>query len=186
MRAALPASATAEPIEVWFQDEARVGQQGGLEHIWTPVGSRPLAVRGNRRDSVYLFGALCPSRAVGAAIIMPAANGEAMAEHLEGISTQVAPGAHAVLLCDGAGWHQTGGRLDVPDNISLPPIPPYPPEPNPMGNVWDHLRGNTLSHTAWDTCDAIVTACANAWRFLMNDPDRIKSIAHRNRACVTV
>jgi hypothetical protein len=53
-----------------------------------------LVVRDNRHDSVYLFGALCPSRAGGAAIIMPAANGEAMSEHLEEIATQVAPGAH--------------------------------------------------------------------------------------------
>ena len=108
-------------------------------------------MRDNRRDSVYLFGALCPSRAVGAAIIMPAVNSEAMSEHLKEIAVHVAPGAHAVLLCDGAGWHQTGGRLDVPANISLLPIPPYTPELNPMENVWDYLRGNILSHTVWDS-----------------------------------
>jgi hypothetical protein len=35
----------------------------------------------------------------------------------------VAPGAHAVVTTDGAGWHQQGGRLTVPDNISLLPLP---------------------------------------------------------------
>ena len=45
---------------------------------------------------LYLFGAICPDRGVGAAIIMPAVNAEAMNEHLKEISTQVAPGAHAV------------------------------------------------------------------------------------------
>jgi N-acetylmuramic acid 6-phosphate (MurNAc-6-P) etherase len=50
--------------------------------------------------SAYLFGALCPSRAVGAAVIMPAANSEAMSAHLAEIATQLAPGAHAILLCD--------------------------------------------------------------------------------------
>jgi hypothetical protein len=93
---------------------------------------------------VYLSGALCPDRAAGAAIIMPAANNEAMSEHLREISSQVAPGAHCVLLCDGAGWHQRGGKLVVPENISLLPIPPYSPELNPMENVWDYLRGNKL------------------------------------------
>ena len=186
MKAALPAAATGKPIEIWFQDEARVGQQGSLEYIWAPIGSRPLAVRDNRRDSVYLFGALCPSRAVGAAIIMPAVNSEAMSEHLAEISTQVASGAHAILLCDGAGWHQNGGRLEVPSNISMLPIPPYSPELNPMENVWDYLRGNKLSHIVWDTYDAIVQACAKAWRFLVNDPKRIRSIAHRDWACVSI
>jgi hypothetical protein len=116
-----------------------------------------------------LFGALCPARGVGAAIIMPAVNSEAMSEHLKEISTQVAAGAHAILLCDGAGWHQHGDRLAVPDNITLLPIPPYTPELNPMENVWDYLRGNKLSHNVWDTYDAIVQACAAAWRFLIDE-----------------
>ena len=88
---------------------------------------------------------------VGAAIIMPAANAEAMNQHLTEISTQVAPGAHAVVVCDRAGWHQTGGRLHVPDNITLLPLPSYAPRTNPMENVWEYLRGNKLSRLVWDT-----------------------------------
>ena len=49
---------------------------------------------------------------------MPVVNTEAMNEHLKEISTQIAPGAYAVLVCDGAGWHQPGGRLRVPGNIT--------------------------------------------------------------------
>jgi hypothetical protein len=163
-----------------------VGQQGTLEYIWAPVGSRPRAMRDNRRDSAYLFGALCPARATGAAIIMPAVNSEAMNRHLAEIASQVAPGAHAVLVCDGAGWHQTGGRLVVPQNISLLPLPPYSPELNPMENVWDYLRGNMLSHIVWRDYDEIVRACAKAWRFLVADPARIRSIATRSWACVSL
>ena len=117
---------------------------------------------------------------------MPAANSEAMSEHLKEIGTQVAPGALAVLVCDGAGWHQLGGKLVVPDNIVLLPLPPYSPELNPMENVWDYLRGNKLSHRIWDTYEEIVEACANAWRFLIDDVDRITSIAHREWACVNL
>ncbi len=76
-------------------------------------------LRDNRHDSVYLFGAICPARGIGAAIIMPAVNIEAMNQHLKEISTQVAPRAHAVLVCDGAGWHQRGRELRVPDNITV-------------------------------------------------------------------
>jgi hypothetical protein len=60
-------AATPVPLEIWFQDEARVGQQGTHAYIWAPVGSRPLMVRDNRHDSAYLFGAICPDRGVGAA-----------------------------------------------------------------------------------------------------------------------
>ena len=167
-------------------DEARVGQKGSLTHVWAPIGSCPTMVRDNRHDSAYLFGAICPDRGVGAAIIMPAANTEAMNEHLNEISTQVAPGAHAVLICDGAGWHQTGERLRVPENITLLRLPPYAPELNSMENVWEYLRGNKLSRLVWESYDAIVAACKEGWDFLINDPDRIRSIGHRDWACVNV
>jgi hypothetical protein len=34
MKNALLATAAGTPIEVWFQDEARVGQKGSLTYIW--------------------------------------------------------------------------------------------------------------------------------------------------------
>jgi len=176
--------AAGTPVEIWFQDEARVGQQGTHTYVWAPVGSRPAMVRDNRRSSAYLFGAICPDRGVGAAIISPAANTIAMNHHLAEISTQVAPGAHAVLLVDGAGWHQAGKRLQVPRNISLLRLPPYSPELNSMKNVWDFLRANKLCNLVWDTYDDIVDACQEAWLFLINNPKRIQSIGTRAWACV--
>ncbi len=186
MKAALLSTTAGTPIEIWFQDEARVGQKGTHEYVWAPIGSRPAMVRDNRHDSAYLYGAICPARGVGAAIIMPAANTEGMNEHLKEISTQVAPGAHSLLVCDGAGWHQTGEQLEVPDNITLLELPPYAPELNPMENVWDYLRGNKLSSLVWDSYEAIVEACRKAWNFLISDPDRIRSIGTREWACVNV
>jgi hypothetical protein len=90
-------------------------------------------MRDNRHDAVHLFGAICPECAVGAAIIMPAVNTEAMNGHLSEISAKVTPDAHAMLVRDGAGWHQPGRVLRVPANISLLKLPPYAPELNPMG-----------------------------------------------------
>jgi transposase len=84
------------------------------------------------------------------------------------------------VLCDGAERHQTGGDLKLPRDLSLLQIPPYTPELNPMENVWDYLRGNNLSHTLWDTYDDIVHACDKAWHFLIDDHNKIRSIAHRN------
>jgi len=119
-----------------------------------PVGSCPLMVRDNRHVSADLFGALCPDRAVGAALVMPYVNAEAMNEHLKDISINVAPGAHAVLVCDGAGWRQTGGRLRVPGNSTLLRLPPYSPGLNPMENVWHYLRENKLCATGpWRSAD---------------------------------
>lgn len=109
-----------------------------------------------------------------------------MNEHLKEISTQIAAGAHAILVCDGAGWHQRGRRLRVPDNITLLSLPAYSPELNPMENVWDYLRQNKLCATVWTTYNDIVDACQDAWNFLAADPDRITSIGRRQWASVSV
>ncbi len=174
---------TSEPS---CKDEARVGQKGSLSYVWAPIGSRPPMVRDNRHDTAYLFGAICPARAVGAAVITPAANTECMNLHLAEISEQVAPGAIAVLICDGAGWHQTGGELILPGNIVPLHLPPYAPELNPMENVWQYLRGNKLSAGVWDSYEAILRACADAWNWFVGDPHRIRSIGYRDWATVSI
>ena len=179
MRAALKGSTAASPVEIWFQDEARVGQKGGHAYVWAERGTRPLMVRDNRHDSAYIFGAICPARGVGAAIITPAANTEMMNLHLAEISTQVAHGAICVLLCDGAGWHQRGERLIIPDNIVLLPLPPYSPELNSMENIWDYLRQNQLCATVWESYEAIIEACKTAWNWLI--ADRRPGPHHLNR-----
>ena len=42
--------------------------------------------------------------------------------HLAEITKQVAPGAHAVLLLDQAGWHLSS-ELNTPANITIVPLP---------------------------------------------------------------
>jgi transposase len=167
------------PLEVWFQDEARVGQQGTLSRIWAPIGSRPAMVRDNRRANAYIYGAICPCRRVGAALVMATANTEAMNEHLKVISAQVAPGAHAVLVCDGAGWHAKSKDIVVPANVTLVTLPPYAPELNPMENVWEFLRDNRFGAQVWRSYKAVVAACCDAWNWFVSDMARIASIGAR-------
>jgi hypothetical protein len=101
-----------------------VGQQGTLTRVWAERGSRPVAPRDQRYSWAYLFGAICPARGTGTALVLPVANTDMMNLHLDEISACVAPDAHAVLVIDGAGWHQPGRRLKVPQNITLLHLPP--------------------------------------------------------------
>jgi len=55
-----------------------------------------------------------------------------------------------------------------------------------MENVWEYLRANKLSGCVWDNYDAILKACAEAWNWLIGDPDRIRSIGIRDWATVNV
>ena len=179
---AIPPEACGKPLELWWQDEARIGQQGSLTYIWAEQGTRPPAPRDQRYDWAYIFGAVCPVRGVGAALVLPEANAEAMNLHLVEISRHVTPGAHAVVLLDGAGWHRLGGLLHLPHNISLLHLPPYSPELNPGENIWQFLRQNFLSNRVNDSYDAIVDACCAAWNALIVLPDRIRSITQKSWA----
>lgn len=170
-------------MEVWFQDEARVGQQGTLTRLWARKGTRPRAPKDCRYAWAYLFGAVCPDRATGAALVMPYANTEAMNAHLAEISRTVAPGAHAVLVLDGAGWHG-GHALVVPQNITLLTPPPYSPEVNPIENVWRFLRQNRRANRVFETYQDIVDTCCTAWNALIDVPERVASITIRDWAKV--
>ena len=151
-----------------------------MTRVWAERGSRPPARRDQRHAWAYLFGAICPARGRSAALVLPFADAAMMDLHLAEISANVAPGAHAVLTIDGAGWHRTGGRLRVPDNITMLHLPPYSPELNPVENVWAYLRGNKLSNRVFGNYEAIV----DAWLWLAAQPERITSIGTREWACV--
>ena len=108
-------------IEIWFQDEARVGQKNKITRRWAKRGSRPSAPKDQRTASTYIFGAICPKEGKGAGLVLPACNTLAMNLHLAEIAKNVAPGAHALLLVDQAGWHMTD-KLAVPANITIMPL----------------------------------------------------------------
>ena len=87
--------------------------------------------------------------------------------HLVEIAATVAPGAHAVLLVDQAGWHLSTG-LVVPPNITIMALPPKCPELNPVENVWQFLRDNWLSNRVFKSYDDLVDHCCVAWNKLVS------------------
>ncbi len=170
-------------IEVWFQDEMRVGQKNSLVYQWANKGSRPRQPKDQRYENAYVFGAVCPGRDTGVALIMPQADTEAMQAHLDAIGRAVAPGAQALLILDKAGWHTTR-KLELPGNVTLVPLPPACPELNAAENIWQYLRQTYLANQVFDNYTAILDACQDAWRKLLAEAGRITSIAHRQWAIV--
>ena len=106
-----------------------------------PRGSRPSAPLDQRTKSAWLFGAICPAEGKAAGLVLPKCNTAAMSLHLAEISQAVAPGAHAVVMLDQAGWHQSK-KIKMPDNITLLPLPPKCPELNQTENIWQYMCGN--------------------------------------------
>ena len=170
-------------MEIWFQDEARIGQKNGLVYQWARRGSRPRQPQDQRYVSAYIFAAVCPARAEGTALVLPRADTEAMQLHLEEISRTVVPDAHGVVVMDKASWHTTPA-LKVPANLSILYLPPYSPELNPQENIWQYLRQTYLSNRLFETYEDIVDACCKAWNALLAEAGRITSIATRTWAII--
>ena len=109
-------------IEIWWQDEARIGQKNKLTRRWARRGTRPRAPHDQRTKWAYIFGAICPAKGKGAGLVMPYCNSHAMTAHLAEISQAVDADAYAVVLLDQAGCHLSA-KVQVPDNITLMPLP---------------------------------------------------------------
>ena len=78
-----------ERVELWFMDEARIGQKGRLTHVWYQKGMRPRGVRQQGFASAHLFGAVCPERDAGVALALPEVSTAAMDVFLAELSRAI-------------------------------------------------------------------------------------------------
>lgn len=142
---------------------------------WYQRGMRPRMVKDQRYKSAYIFGAVCPARDTGAALVITHVSIAAMNLLLEEVASQLPCGTHAVMLIDNAGWH-IAGDIRVPPNITLLHLPPYSPELNAIERVWQYLRDRYLSGRLFTGTTAIIDACCDAWHRLLAEPGRIRSL----------
>lgn len=156
-------------------DEARFGQQGTLTAVWADKGSRPTAVKQTKYEWVYLYAAVDPIRGDSSALLARHVNTGTMGAFLEILSREVGPDDHVVLVLDNAGWHGSK-RLQVPENITLFPLPPYCPEQNPIERLWHWLKDNEFSNRVYPDAEVLLEAVADMWNTL--NPERIQSVCH--------
>ncbi|GGP68821.1 hypothetical protein GCM10009347_37720 [Shewanella algicola] len=150
-------------IDVWFQDEARFGQQNTTTRIWATKGTRQRAVRQQQFESAYLYGTVCPATGATEAIITPHANSEYMWEYLTLISEATE-----------SGWHQQDLTEDF-DNLSILKLPPS----HPIEQVWQWLRQNELANRCFSGYDDIVEQCSIAWNRFIAEPKRVIQLCSR-------
>lgn len=162
-------------MAVWFQDEARIGQQGTLTRVWAERGRCPRRVRQTEYKWGYIFGAVDPLTGQSSALITPTVNTELMSTHLRMIAEEAGQGVHVVLVLDGAGWHKAA-HLRIPESMTLLFLPPYSPELMPMERVWQWMRQHDLSNRVFKDEAAIDRACKESWNKL--DTERLKTITH--------
>jgi len=168
-----------ESVDIWFQDETRIGQQGSTSRMWARKGTRPRALKQQQFTYSYIYGAICPSSGQAVGLVLPNANTDCMSLHIDEISQSVPSGRHALLIMDGAGWHQ---ESHARDNVTILKIPPYSPELNPCEQVWQYIKDKWLKNRCYKDYDEIVTVAANAWMNFITEEGRIQSLCSRGWA----
>ena len=166
---------TCDTIEIWFADEARIGQKNKITRRWAKRGTRPSAPRDQRTASTYIFGAVCPKRGQGCgpdpARLQhrgdePASRGDRRDRRAR--RPRRPPGRSGRLALS-----TTLRRATQHHHHALPP---KCPELNPVENVWQFMRDNWLSNRVFKSYDDLVDHCCVAWNKLVDQPWRIMSI----------
>lgn len=175
----LPPDVDISLVDVWQQDESRVGQQGSTTRIWAKRGTRPRKVRQQQFIATYIYGAVCAQTGEAFGLVLPYTNTDSMQLFLDELSRQAKDNRHIALVMDNAGWH-TANELFVPKNITLIPLPPYAPELNAVEQVWHWMKSHYLSHCNFKDYNEIVDQVCIAWNAFAQQSDLVKSMCSRD------
>lgn len=97
--------------------------------------------------------------------------------HLQEISKVVPVGRHALVVLDGALWHQESYNLP---NVTILKLPPYSPDLNPIEQVWQYINQHWLSNRCYANYEIIVEAACQVWGNFSKQLALVKSITARN------
>ncbi len=161
--------------QVWFEDEARFGQQGTRTRVGARKGTRPRAVRQTQSTFLSLLTAVCAATGAASGLISPVLNAEVVNLFLEQFSRELPAGVHAVLRWDGAGDH-TSEAIRIPKNVSLIQLLPSWPELNPVENLWHYFRSHYWSLRVYRGYGELEEAALSAWREVCLKPELVGSI----------
>jgi DDE superfamily endonuclease len=149
--------------------------------MWADKGSRPRALKQLQCDYAYIFGSVCPERDHAVGLVAPDVGIDGMIAHLQDVSKSIEPGKIAVMLLDRASWHTTK-KINIFPNIKLLPLPPASPELNPVEQLWQQLRDNSLANKTYRDYDDIESSSCNAWTDYIGKAGAIKALCSRKWA----
>lgn len=138
-------------VQLWAEDEHRLGLKPILRLVWAPRGQRPIARVRPRYQWLWVVGFVCPESGETSFWLVPALNTAVFQLLLDAFAEEQGVGRRKriLLVLDQAGWHICGD-LEVPEGITLVPLPPYSPELQPAEHLWpliDQPVVNRLIHS---------------------------------------
>jgi DDE superfamily endonuclease len=161
-------------VELWAEDEARLGLQPITRRVWAVKGQRPRAEGRTRYQWLYVYGFVHPRSGQNLELLLPAANTDWMALALEEFARWADPADQKLLvvLVDNAGWH-IARRLEVPPNVLLHRLPPCTPQLQPTEPLWPLVR-EAVANQGFDDLTALQRPLVDRCCWLMGRPDVVQ------------
>jgi hypothetical protein len=162
-------------VQVWAEDEHRIGLLPIRRRVWAPRGQRPIAPVHQRYQWLYVYAFVHPATGQSWWGLLPTVSIEAMRAALAAFAAETGIDAthRAVLVVDGAGWH-TSKHLAIPDGIDLVVLPPASPELQPVERVWT-LVDEPVANRSFAGLDDLEAVLADRCRTLGADRRTIKA-----------
>jgi transposase len=161
-------------IELWCQDEHRIGLKPILRRVWARKGSRVRAVVRPRYQWMYLYGFVQPESGKTSWLLMPTVNTTAFSLALSAFAQEqgVGPNKQILLVMDQAGWHKSH-ELQIPQGLHLLFLPSHSPEIQPAERLWP-LTNEPLANRVLHTLDELELIQAERCRWLQAHPEVIR------------
>lgn len=162
-------------MQVWAEDEHRLGLFPVVRRVWAPKGQRPVAPVRRRYQWLYAYGFVRPATGTTWWCLLPTVSAEAFSAALAAFAREegIGPERRAVLVLDNAGWHRAK-RLAVPAGVHLAFLPPYSPELQPAERLWGPLD-EPVANRAFADLDELEAVLAERCRHLEGRQAEIKS-----------
>ncbi len=175
-RARITAILSGAQLEVWAQDEARLGLKPVLRRVWVVDAQRPLARTHHKYEWLYVYAFVHPSSGRTFWLILPSVSTELMSLALEEFARALGINARrrVLLVIDQAGWH-IAGELCVPEGIELVLLPPYTPEMQPAERLWP-LLNEAVANDAIESLDALEQRLETRCVTLAGTPETISAL----------
>lgn len=162
-------------VDVFFEDEARLGQQGTTTRVWAETGSRPRVFKQIGYSYVYVILAVSVLTGACTALIMDGLDSGVINAFLRQMSEDLGENRHGILIWDGAKWH-TSAEIVVPSNISIILLPPRSPELNPIENMWHYMRSHYWSNKVYIDKLALFKEAVQSLNTMNSNPETMKSV----------
>ena len=162
-------------MQLWCQDEARIGLFPITHKVWAPRGERPTVIVERHYQWLYLYGFVHPESGNVEWLLLPTVSTEWFTLALQefAMAVRAGPKKHVAIVLDQAGWH-VSKSLKVPEGIHLIYLPAYSPELQPAEHLWPFFREN-LANELFESLAKLEQRMVARCRELYTEQERIRS-----------